>query len=68
MTIQAVIKWRGEKKIVSLRIGAMRERNLRMIYFCEEYCMYLNSDYVYPLSIDGLRSYTELKDSCSQAC
>ena len=65
MTIDAVIKWRGEKKVVKVRIGAKRERGLRMIYFCEDYCMYLSSDYVYPLSIDGLRSYSELKESCS---
>ena len=65
MTIQAVIKWRGEKKIVSIRIGATRERGSRMTYFCEDYCMYLSSDYVYPLRLDGIRSYTELKESCS---
>ena len=48
MTYKAVIKWRGEKKIINVELRDHKDYFDRLVYFSSEYCMYLESGALLP--------------------
>jgi len=66
LTFKAVIKWRGKKKITNMKVRSPRQgQSKKLVYLAVDYCIYLTAEHTYPLSLDGLRNFEELKEACA---
>ena len=64
--MKAIIKWRGQKKIVDVKIDVGKSfESERLIYLVKDYCVFVSGDQTYHLSLDGIRNYEELEEACA---